>query len=106
MSVYLRLLQGGGVEGSSGSPVMLSNIGMYSDKGGNTIMGNRLKLLGVLYAGPQHLVTGEIRIVAIPTAERSISVAGIPNNLGMVIRASRILDFEPVLKERRGTTKV
>ena len=38
--------------GSSGSPVMLYNIGNYVKKGGGTVIGSRFFLLGILYAGP------------------------------------------------------
>src|SRR5258708_571264 len=49
--------------GSSGSPVFLFNLGGYAAKTGGMVIGSRLKLLAVLYAGPQHTVEGQIRIV-------------------------------------------
>ena len=83
--------------GSSGSPVMLVNLGSY--RVGTTIsIGSRVKLLGVLYAGPQHTVTGEVSIVDIPVVQKPISVATIPNNLGVVIKAHLIEDFDGVFK--------
>ena len=48
---------------------------------GNTIIGTRIKLLGVLYAGPQHIASGEIVIPNIPTTSRPIAISRIPNNL-------------------------
>jgi len=55
-----------------------------------------LKIIGILRAGPQHTVEGEIQIVAVPTRHNAISVAGIPNNLGIVIKAEQLLAFEGV----------
>jgi hypothetical protein len=83
--------------GSSGSPVMLVNLGSY--RVGTTInIGSRVKLLGVLYAGPQHTVTGEVSIVDIPVVQKPISVTAIPTNLGIVIKAHLIEDFDGVFK--------
>lgn len=91
--------------GSSGSPVFLYNVGMYTARDGGTVVGNRVKLLGVLYGGPQYSAVGEIRIAAIPTAAVPVSVTSIPNNLGLVIRSSRLLELGPVLEKRRKRTR-
>ena len=64
--------------------------------------GNRIKLLGVLYAGPQFTAEGEVRVVNVPTQLISITHSQIPCNLGICIRAERILDFEPVLQAMAG----
>lgn len=81
--------------GSSGSPVFLFNEGSYIDKKGNTVLGGtRIKLLGILYAGPQHTVTGEIQVVTIPTVNKPISVSGIPNNIGIIIKAERLHELD------------
>lgn len=85
--------------GSSGSPVMIFNQGMYTDKRGNTYAGvSRIKLLGVLYAGPQAVAQGEIHTVKIPTVDKNIAISMIPNNLGFVIKAERILELEKLFK--------
>jgi len=84
--------------GSSGSPVMLYSSGGYMNKSGGAVLGGRLNLLGVLYAGPQHMAQGEIKIVTIPTRDVPIAVSMIPNNLGNVIKAKMLLDFEKVIK--------
>ena len=53
--------------GSSGSPVLICNVGAYRDKQGNLNLGSsRVLFVGVLYAGPQLTVTGDIRIVSVP----------------------------------------
>ena len=61
-------------------------------------MGSRIKLLGVLYAGPQHTVQGDVLIVPVATQQKAITVAGIPNNLGIIIKAEQLLAFEGKLK--------
>lgn len=53
--------------GSSGSPVLLFDTQGYQTKTLNSLDGVRIKLLGILYAGPQHTVSGEIKIVVVPT---------------------------------------
>jgi V8-like Glu-specific endopeptidase len=85
--------------GSSGSPVFIFNEGGYRDKQGNYYMGsNRIILLGVLYAGPQHTAQGDIEIINVPTNQRPIAISRIPNNLGVVIKAVRILELEKLFE--------
>ncbi len=84
--------------GSSGSPVMLFEVGSYQTRKGNFMGTSRIKLLGVLYAGPQHTVEGEVRVVVVPTQQKAIAVAGIPNNLGIIIKAEQLLAFEGMLR--------
>lgn len=85
--------------GSSGSPVLLYNFGNYVDRKGNTMIGSvRIKLLGVLYAGPQHTAAGEIVIQNLPTVAKPVSISRIPNNLGIIIKAERLRDFEALLQ--------
>ncbi|OIQ84472.1 hypothetical protein GALL_336950 [mine drainage metagenome] len=84
--------------GSSGSPVMLFEIGSYQTRKGTFVGTSRIKLLGVLYAGPQHTVEGEVKVVLVPTQQRAVSVAGIPNNLGIIIKAEQLLAFEGVFR--------
>lgn len=88
--------------GSSGSPVFLANIGSYSDKKGNTTIGTRVGLLGVLYAGPQHTAQGEIVIKPVPTSQKAFAISSIPNNLGLVIQSKKIKDFEVIVKAITG----
>ncbi len=81
--------------GSSGSPVMIYNASGYTTKQGNIMMGSpRLILMGILYAGPQHTATGEIRIVNVPQLQLPTAISRIPNNLGLVIKSERLLDLE------------
>lgn len=84
--------------GSSGSPVLLYNFGNFSDRNGNLVVGTRIKLLGILYAGPQHTASGEIVITNVPTASKPVAISRIPNNLGLIIKSERLRDFEPILR--------
>lgn len=84
--------------GSSGSPVLLFNVGSYQTRKGNFFGTSRIKLLGVLYAGPQHTIAGDIQIVTVPTQQKAVSVACIPNNLGIIIKAEQLLAFENMFK--------
>lgn len=85
--------------GSSGSPVLIFNSSGYTTRNGSVIMGSpRILLIGVLYAGPQHTATGEIKVVNVPTIQQPVAFSRIPNNLGMVIKAERILELEQLFK--------
>jgi hypothetical protein len=93
--------------GSSGSPVFLYSNGGYATRAGGMVMGGiRVKLLGVLYAGPQHTATGEVRIVNVPTQQRAIAISSIPQNLGLIIKSSRLLDFDGLLRPLVATRAV
>ena len=85
--------------GSSGSPVFLFNSGAYTHKDGSIIVGGRLKLLGVLYAGPQHTAQGEIHVRPVPTKNEPIALSRIPNNLGYCIKAEQLLAFDEHFRE-------
>jgi hypothetical protein len=92
--------------GSSGSPVLLYNTsGFYTDKAGAPKAGFRVKLLGILYAGPQHEVSGEVKIVTVPTKNVPVAFSRIPNNLGIVIKSSKLLDFKPILSTLNSGTQ-
>jgi hypothetical protein len=81
--------------GSSGSPVLLFNVGGYTNKKGQTMLGGaRLKLLGILYAGPQHVADGQIAMVPIPTASKPIVLTSIPLHLGIVVKAKELMNID------------
>jgi hypothetical protein len=87
--------------GSSGSPVFLySNGGINRE--GSMFIGLRVKLLGVLYAGPQHTATGQLVVVDVPTVQTPMAISRIPNNLGLVIKAERIRELGAVARQRLG----
>lgn len=85
--------------GSSGSPVFIFNQGGYQDRIGTYVGMDRVILLGVLYAGPQHTAHGDVQIVNIPTMHKPIAISRIPNNLGLVVKSERILELEELFKE-------
>jgi hypothetical protein len=84
--------------GSSGSPVLLYNFGNFSDRNGNLVVGTRIKLLGILYAGPQHTASGEIVFTNVLTTTKPVAISRIPNNLGLTIKSEKLRDFEPILR--------
>lgn len=93
--------------GSSGSPVFLFNQSGWADRAGDFNVGNpRLKLIGILYAGPQHMATGDIVVVDVPVAERYMSIASIPNNLGICINSSRLLELDAEVARHAGSFNI
>ena len=80
--------------GSSGSPVFVFNQGMFCKPDGTVLIGNRIKLVGIIYKMFQHTITGEIKVVDVPTSYNPVAESRIPNNLGIAIHARKLLDFE------------
>ena len=90
--------------GSSGSPVLLVNIGSYIGSEGQVCMGStRIALLGTLYAGPQNPTIGDVVVVDVAMVEKHIAVGQIPNNLGYVIHASELLILEEAVQRKLQT---
>lgn len=81
--------------GSSGSPVFILNQGSYTTPNGVTL-GNRLHLLGVLYGGHEFNARGILQFTNLPNMP--VPVMHIPVNLGLMIKAERILEFESMIK--------
>lgn len=82
--------------GSSGSPVFLIDLGKTTSREHGIQLGpSRIKLLGILYAGPQHTANGEI--ITTEIASKTFVRTNIPNHLGHVISSRALLDFEPIL---------
>ncbi|MEG2077489.1 serine protease [Chryseobacterium sp.] len=81
--------------GSSGSPVFLLYEGAFTDRKGNLLGGVKFHLLGTLYAGPQHTAKGEIVIT--PISKLPTIMTSVPNNLGFIIKSSRILELESLV---------
>ncbi|MCH8005058.1 MAG: trypsin-like peptidase domain-containing protein [Planctomycetes bacterium] len=86
-------------QGSSGSPVFLWGPGIIEDP--NTILsgGVRVALIGILRALPVSEVKGKIKIIPVPTGLEAVPVTQMPINLGLVIQAKRLLEFEPIFDE-------
>ena len=91
--------------GSSGSPVLLFNSGSYGTKRGGLVVGNRVKLLGVLYAGPQMNAEGKIVAKPIPVTFMPVSETKLMIHLGYVVKAEEIVvaakAFEDHLKRQK-----
>lgn len=84
--------------GSSGSPVYLFNQGSYATDKGIT-MGSRMKLLGINYAVYTQTAQGNITIKKTPTSVKPVTETKIPINLGVIIKSTKILDFEPLIQK-------
>lgn len=84
--------------GSSGSPIFILNEGMYHI-GNSVCAGDRISFIGILYAGPQYSATGEL--ILMEHTPFPHSVTKIPTNLGIVIKAEKILEFEKMFNEKR-----
>ncbi|MGD6874211.1 S1 family peptidase [Sutcliffiella horikoshii] len=82
--------------GSSGSPVIILNEGTYR-QGSTVHVGSRVLLLGTLYAGPQFTAKGEIVQMNIPS--EGVFAVRQMMNLGYVIKAKKLLDFEIILNK-------
>jgi hypothetical protein len=91
--------------GSSGSPICLINEGSFPSKrqtgnDGGVVFGNRLVLLGVLYAGPVHNARGELEIAPLPTTARVTPVVPQMVHLGYYVKAREILTIIAELEAR------
>lgn len=82
--------------GSSGSPVVLFNPMGYATADG-MVMGSRLKLIGVVHKVANHNAEGDIEFRAVPTASVPIPRIAVPNNLGVVVNSTKLLELEQEL---------
>lgn len=81
--------------GSSGSPIFVFNEGVYGEKNSLFIGGSRIFLVGILYGGPQYSAQGDIVFMGVPNQQlEPHSATLIPINLGIAIKAERLLEFE------------
>lgn len=85
--------------GSSGSPVFILNQGAYPLQN-DIVMGSRIHLLGILYGGHEFSAQGILRFSNLPNIP--VPVTQIPVNLGIMIKAERILEFETLFKKKEG----
>ncbi len=75
--------------GSSGSPVLLIRIAYDENKNPQ----REVYFLGILYAGFLHKADGTIKIVEIPQTQKTFIQTSIPNNLGIVIKSEKLMEF-------------
>ena len=85
--------------GSSGSPVFILNQGAFATPKGISV-GTRIYLLGVLYGGVEMIAQGILHYASLPNLP--VPVTNIPINLGLMIKAERILEFESMIKKQMG----
>jgi hypothetical protein len=78
--------------GSSGSPVIIMNEGMFHTKYDNALgtVGTRFIFLGVLFGGPYHTQDGNIEVQSIPTREQSVSRTRQMIHLGYYVKSEEI----------------
>ena len=85
--------------GSSGSPVLRYQASGYRDENGGLFKEpSRVLLLGVLYGGPQYMISGEFHPAPHINAAQPAPFLRIPNNLGLVLRAERILELQALFE--------
>ena len=84
--------------GSSGSPVFIIDAGQVYTRKGLNLGSSRIKFLGVLYAGPVLSADGSVKIVPTPTLDTVQTQTNIPINLGYVIKAEKLRDFEEIFR--------
>jgi len=82
--------------GSSGSPVVLLNQGAFTTPQG-VFIGNRLWLLGILYAGHYQIASGEVISAPAPTSTLGIAEVQQMIHLGICVRSTRLLDLESLI---------
>ena len=76
--------------GSSGSPILINDQGIFTDrKGDNINIGSRMLLVGILYAGPMIENNGSISF----KKNKSFSVQT-TMHLGLAIRSDKLLAFD------------
>jgi hypothetical protein len=87
--------------GSSGSPVFVFNPGMYSLKGGGTVLGSRLLFVGVIAGVYFRTELNEIFQVPIPTDYQPMSRQQEMIDLGIVFKARTVVEtIEAALRTR------
>lgn len=85
--------------GSSGSPIFILNEGSYH-VGNDLYAGSRIIFVGILYGGPQYSATGDIVLMDLPNMPQAHLITQIPTNLGIAIKAERILEFEHLFNNK------
>ena len=85
--------------GSSGSPVLFLDLGGYMTKSGMKLGTSRIRLIGIVHSGFIHTAEGTVEIIDIPTRSVEIVSSQVPNNLGIVIKSQRLLDFDSLLSD-------
>jgi hypothetical protein len=77
--------------------VFLYNQGAWADRAGHLQFGSRAALIGIVFGVYNHATDGQIVMRPAPTQLTPMVQSLVPNNLGVCIRAAKLLDFEPLL---------
>ena len=82
--------------GSSGSPVLILQEGISKDKFGNMSIGtSTIKLLGINSSVYLNTITGDLISQETTSIRPMVQV---PNNLAIIIKAEKLLDFEKIIE--------
>jgi hypothetical protein len=83
--------------GSSGSPVLLWNIGEHTTREGERVGRSRVRLLGVLSTSPGRRAAAEVAFGNGP-GDPLTAIPFMPDLFGVAINARKLLEFEPILE--------
>lgn len=78
--------------GSSGSPVFIYYAGGHPDKAGNLYAGNRVHFLGLISSVYHRNEEGDIKVVAVPTAQRAYAEIKQMIDIGVVFRWTTVTE--------------
>ena len=86
--------------GSSGSMVFNYDYSIYDSAVGRDLkLGAAKFLIGIVYAYYKYSASGELVKSLIPSSSKLIVDTPIPNGLGLVIKSTEILKFEPLINK-------
>ena len=94
----LGVIDMGVFPGSSGSPIIIANEGVYGTRQG-AVAGNRMVFLGVLFSGPTMTEEGEIIIKNIPTNKQPFARTELMIHLGYYIKSKEVLVLAESIKQ-------
>jgi hypothetical protein len=86
--------------GSSGSPVFVYREGFrVNNSNGQQVTGKKgyFFFIGILYAGPMYNAQGQIEVRPVPTKQEALIYSQVPTNLGIVLSATCMRDFEKMV---------
>lgn len=83
--------------GSSGSPIIAYDNGAILSSSGIVSFGRKMRLIGIQSKVFLHDSNGNIVPMKVPTQTSLGVVTQIPNNIGIAVKASCIMDFEPLI---------
>jgi hypothetical protein len=84
--------------GTSGAPVFLWNPGSYTTRDGEHVWRSRVWLLGILSTSPGRPVAATVELMSAPAEQQASGLSTTSFDLGIVVKAHRLLEFEPILE--------